>query len=183
MLVVAAGCSGPATPASGRTAAPDSAASLPPAEGPCSLLALVDVQRAFPGSEPGRLDRRQEQSGSMTCVWVYPTGRFSIIAGNEAPQPAIEEARGWTLMFRDPLKPDAERHVRYERVEGAGDEAIAVVEPADASKGFIEDGALLVIRKGNRQITMMSTDLARRGRLEAMRTLAALGAAVANRLH
>ena len=60
-------------------------------------------------------------------------------------------------MFRDPLKPDAGRHVRYEEIAGVGDEAIAVVEPADASKGFIQGG-------------------------EALQSFAALGAAVADRL-
>lgn len=85
-------------------------------------------------------------------------------------------------MFRDPLKRDTGRHVRYEKVAGAGDEAIAVLEPADPSKGFIQDGAVLVVRKGTRQVTLMSTDLARRDRAEALKTFAALGAAVAGRL-
>lgn len=186
MLLLAAGCSGAEQPAAAGTESPSArgpeSAAPQAADGPCGLLALADVQRAFPNSKPGQVDRRQEKNGVLTCVWDYPTGRFSIIAGNDAPQPIMEEAKGWTLTFLDPLKPNAERNVRYEKVSGAGDEAIAVVEPADASKGFTQDGAFLVVRKGSQQITLMSTDLARRDRAEALKAFAALGAAVAGRL-
>ena len=72
---------------------------------PCALLTTADVQGAFPGSKAGQLDRRQEKSGLVTCIWYYPTGRFSVIASTGSPEPVKDEARNWTLIFLDPLRP------------------------------------------------------------------------------
>ena len=151
-------------------------------EGPCRLLTTAEVQRAFPGSKAGRVDRSQEKNGVVSCLWDYPTGRFSIITGTDAPEPAKAEARGWTLIFLDPLRNDAERHVRYESLAGVGDEAIAIVEPQDKAKGFIQNGAILVVRRAQQQVSAMSTDLARRERGEALQVFADLGRAIAKRL-
>ena len=53
------------TPGGGRCSiVADTAAAAPQsAEGPCALIALAEVQRAFPDSKPGRRHRRQEQQG------------------------------------------------------------------------------------------------------------------------
>jgi hypothetical protein len=149
---------------------------------PCALLTTADVQGAFPGSKAGQLDRSQEKYGLVTCIWDHPTGRFSIIASSGSPEPVKDEARGWTLIFLDPLRPGAERNVRYEALSGVGDEAVAVVEREDKSKGFMQNGAFLVVRRGKQQVSALSTDLARRERAEALKVLEGLGKSIAKRL-
>lgn len=173
----AAGIDAVATSAPGAGSAP-----APPGEGPCRLLAQGVVERLFPGATAGELDRRNEKHGVLTCLWKHPTGRFSIIEGAYTSQPVEEEAQGWTLIFLDPLRSDAARHVRYESLPGVGDQAIAIVERQDKAKGFIADGAVLVVRRGNRQVTLMAHGLARSERADALKVLEQLGRAVASRL-
>jgi hypothetical protein len=153
-------------------------------EGPCGLLTTPEVQQAFPGSKPGRLERTNEKYGVLSCLWSYPTGMLSIIAGidNEAEESPKAEAEGWTLTFLDPLRNDAGRHVRYEVLPGVGDEAVAIVERVDKIKGFSQDAAILVVRRGKRQVSALSSNLARRERADALRILAELGKAIAKRL-
>jgi len=182
------GCSNVATStAAGVDAAATSvpsaaAAPATPGEGPCALLTHGVVQRVFPGATAGQLDRRHQQHGVLTCLWEHPTGRLSIIEGADKPQPVENEAQGWTLTFLDPLRRDASRHVRYETLTGVGDQAIAIVERADQTKGFIADGAVLVVQRGSRQVTLMAPGLARRERADALRVFEELGRAVASRL-
>lgn len=152
------------------------------AHDPCSLLTTAEVQRAFPGTKAGRVDRSQEKSGVVTCTWDYPTGILSLVGDDGAEESVKEEARGWTDIFLDPLRPDAGRHVRYELLAGVGDEAIAIVEPEDKSKGFMQNGAILVVRRGKKQVAVMSSTLTRRERAEALQVLTELGKAIATRL-
>jgi hypothetical protein len=152
-------------------------------EGPCALLTTAEVQRAFPGSQPGKLDRKNEKRGVLACVWSTPTGVLSIISGDDTGESPKDEAEGWTLTFLDPLRDDAQRHVRYETLAGVGDQAVAVVERQDKTKGFAQNGAILVVRRGKRQISVLSTELARRERAEALLILADLGKAIAKRLN
>jgi hypothetical protein len=154
------------------------------AEGPCALLTTAEVQRSFPGSTPGILNRSQEKYGVLTCLWDSPTGQFSIIAGTKGePDPSVrDEAETWTLIFLDPLRRDAARHVRYQSLPGVGDEALAIVEREDKAKGFLRNGAVLVVRRGKRVIAALSTDLARRDRAEALKVFEELGKTIAKRL-
>jgi hypothetical protein len=152
------------------------------AEGPCILLTTAEVRRAFPDAKAGELNRTQEKYGVVSCMWDYPGGRFSIIGGDDDSEGAHAEARGWTLMFLDPLRQDAKRHVRYETLSGVGDEAVAIVERQDKEKGFLQDGAILVVRRGKRQVSAMSSDLARRERAEALKVFEDLGKAIVKRL-
>ncbi len=160
------------------------AAGEPPGDGPCALLTTAEVERAFPGTKPGRVDRTQEKYGVVSCRWDSPIGLFSIISSPDhaASESVRDEARGWTLTFLDPLRADAARHVRYEPLPGVGDEAIAIVEKEDKAKGFLQDGAILVVRRGTRQVSAMSSHLGRRERAEALRVLTTLGTAIASRL-
>jgi hypothetical protein len=174
-----AGADATAAQAARPAAAPPAGAS---GEGPCALLTITEVQRAFAGAKPGKLDRSLEDSGILRCAWEYTGGRFGIIDGTEAPDPVRAEAETLTLGFVDPLKRDAARHVRYEVLTGVGDEAIAVVERADSAKGFVANGAFLVLRRGARQITLMDTNLAARDRQAALAALQDLGKAAARRM-
>jgi hypothetical protein len=150
-------------------------------EGPCGLLTTAEVQRTFPASKPGRFDRSMEKYGLLRCVWDYPGGSLLIIAGEENDTPK-EEAKGLTPAFLDPLRADAERHVRYEVLAGVGDQAVAVIEREDKAKGFMTSAAILVVQRGKRQVSVMSGELARRDRAEALRALTEIGKAIAKRL-
>lgn len=148
---------------------------------PCALLTLPEVQQAFPDAKPGVPDRKLENRGITRCSWSYPTGRLLLMASEE-DESAKDGAQGLTLTFLDPLQNSAGRQVRYESLPGVGDEAVAVVERADKVKGFAQDGAILVVRRGKRQVAAMSSDLARRERADALRVLTQLGKAIAARL-
>ena len=162
-------------------ASPDDVATMAQTHDPCALLTLAEVQKAFPGSKPGRVDRSQEKIGIVTCVWDYPTGIMSVVGG-DAEDSVKEEASGWIIVFADPLRADAAKHVRYESLPGVGDEAIAIVEREDKAKGFAQNGAILVVRKGKTQVSVLSSNLARRERPEALQVLSDLGKAIARRL-
>ena len=87
-----------------------------------------------------------------------------------------------SLGFIDPLKSDAARNVRYETIKDVGDQAMAVVERADEARGILQDSAFLIVQRGNQQVNLMSSDLARRERAEALQALAELGRAAVQRL-
>ena len=185
LAALAAACSDATAGADGTAAQAARPATSPAgaaAERPCDLLTRAEVQRVFAGANPAQLDRSLADSGILRCAWEYPGGRFGIIDGTEEADPVRAEAETWTLGFVDPLKRDASRHVRYETLAGVGDEAIAVVERADPAKGFVANGAFLVVRRGARQITLMDAALAARDRPAALAALLELGKAAAKRM-
>jgi hypothetical protein len=150
---------------------------------PCALLTAAEVQQAFPGSKPGRLDRALEKQGILRCEWILPIGRMVLISGadDESDTP-IDEAKTMMAAFVDPLRADAERNVRFEKLSGVGDDAVAVVEREDKAKGITQNGALLVVRRSKRQIVVIADNLVRPDRVEALKVLSDLGKAIAKRL-
>jgi hypothetical protein len=146
------------------------------------LLTGDEVQKAFPGSKAGRLDRALEKSGILRCRWDSPTGWLMVIAGADGPDSPKDEVETWAYGLVDPVRGDVQRSVRFESLPGIGDEAIAFVERRDQARGILQDGAALVVRRGNRQVSVMAPDLARRERADALRVLTDLGKAVAKRL-
>lgn len=150
-------------------------------EGPCGLLTNEEVRRIFPDARNGTLDRRNEKHGILNCEWAHKGGRFMIVAGEEYQTPA-EEARGWVDSFVDPMNGSASSRVRFETISGVGDAAVAVVERADKAKGFMQNGAYIVVRRAQRQVMLASPDLATRERAAALAALTELGRAAAGRL-
>jgi hypothetical protein len=152
-----------------------------PPVAPCGVLTIDDVQKVFPGATAGEPDRRNEKYGTFTCVWAHQGGRLMVITGEESQTPA-EEARGWVDSFADPLNGGAAGRVRLETITGVGDAAVAVVERADKAKGFMQNGAYIVVRRGQRQVMIAAPDLAMRERPAALAALTELGRAAAGRL-
>lgn len=149
----------------------------------CALLTTAEVQQAFPGSKPGRADRPLESAGIVRCVWDSRDGQLLLVAGEDAAEDTPkDEAETLALGLVNPARADALRPVRFEILPGVGDAAIAVVERRDEAKGILQDGAILVVRRGKRQVAIMATALARRDRSEALRVLGELGRAIARRL-
>lgn len=153
---------------------------------PCALLTVVELQPAFPGSKQGRTVRTLEKDGILSCEWTYNTGRVALIAGGDGIEDTpLDEAKTMMNAFVDPLRPDAERHVRFETLPGVGDKAVAILERQDRAKGITNNGVLLVVRRGKRQVVLIAVppgDLMRRERAEALKIVADLGRAIARRL-
>jgi hypothetical protein len=149
---------------------------------PCALLAVDEVRQAFPGSKPGSIVRGLEKQGILRCSWESPAGLLFLVASREPEDSTKDEARTWAQAAVDPLRPDAERRVRFEVMPGVGDEAIAVVERRDTANGIMQDAALIVIRRGTWLVTLLAPQLARRERADALRALSELGKGVARRL-
>jgi hypothetical protein len=153
---------------------------------PCALLTPAEMQQAFPGTKPGRTDRKLEKDGIVRCEWTYDTGRVVLIAGSDSPDDSpVDEAKTMMAAFVDPTRPSAERQARIETLAGVGDKTVAVLERQDQAKGFTRDGLVLVVRRGNRQVVLMAVppgDLLRRERADALRVLSDLGKAIAKRL-
>ena len=153
-----------------------------PAVDPCKLLTDAEVRKAFPDAKAGKVDHSLEEHGIISCLWDHPGGRFAVQVYRGTQGTIENEIRGMSLMFLDPLKPGAEQNVRYEIVKEVGDEARAIVETADEKKGFLTDSAILVAQRKSLQLTLMSTQLAKRDRSGALKVLEDLGRAAAKRL-
>jgi hypothetical protein len=150
---------------------------------PCALLTTAEVQQAFPGSKAGRVDRALEKEGIFRCTWDSADGGLILVAGQDAPEDTPkDEAEVLALALVTPARADALRPVRFETLPGVGDAALAIVERRDEAKGILQDGAILVVRRGERQVAVMAPGLARRDRHEALRILGELGKAIARRL-
>lgn len=149
---------------------------------PCALLTVAEVRQAFPGSKPGSIERGLEKQGILRCSWESPAGRLFLIASEEAEDSVRDEAATWAESALDPLQMDAKRHLRFEAVAGVGDKAIAVVERQDRAKSILQDAALIVVRRGKWEVSLLAPQLARRERPDALRLLTDLGKSVAGRL-
>jgi hypothetical protein len=150
---------------------------------PCALLTTTEVRQALPGSKPGRVDRGLEKEGIFRCEWDAPDGPLLLAAGQDAEEDTPkDDAEVLALGLVNPARADALRPVRFETLPGVGDAAVAVVERRDEARGILQDGAILVVRRGKRQVWIMAPALSRRERSEALRVLGELGKAIARRL-
>jgi hypothetical protein len=156
---------------------------------PCALLTTAEMQQAFPGTKPGkpgRPDRTLEKAGIRRCEWTHSTGSVVLVTGSDSAEDTPEdEATTLMMAFVDPLRLDAERHVRIETLPGVDDKAVAILERQDQAKGITRNGALLVVRRGKRQVSLLAMppgDLVRRERADALKVLADLGRAIAKRM-
>ena len=150
---------------------------------PCALLTTAEVQQAFPGSKAGRVDRGLEKEGLFRCEWDSPDGPLLLAAGQDSEEDTPkDDAEVLALGLVNPAGADALRPVRFETLPGVGDANVAVVERRDDARGILRDGAILVVRRGKRQVWIMAPALARRERSEALRVLGEWGKAIARRL-
>jgi hypothetical protein len=153
----------------------------PPIKAPCSLLTLEEVRKVIPSAKAAQPDRSNEKYGIFSCAWPHDGGRLMILSGEEEQTPA-EEARSLVDTFADPLSNSAAKNVRFEKIAGVGDSAVAVVERADKAKGFMQNNAYIVVRRGPHQVAVLAPGLAGRERPAALAALTDLGKAVAGRL-
>jgi hypothetical protein len=148
----------------------------------CSLLTTAEVASVIPGAKSPERDKSREQYGISACIWDTPRGRLVVQTWKSQPSAVDNEARGLAEGFVDPLKPGAKNNVRFEKIDGVGEQALAVVEIEDAKRGILNDVAMLVGQRGDQIVVLLSNDLARSERSSALAGLKKLGAAAAKRL-
>lgn len=165
-----------------KSAAADTGDALPKGD-PCTLLTDGEVRTYFPKASAAQRERTREKYGIVACLWDHPAGRLGAqVTLGAKPGSSAEEARGISVGFVDPFKLGAGKSIRYEKITGVGDEAVAVVEKSDEKQGIVSDVAYLYTQRGDRQLMIMATDLARGDRATALKTLQELGRAAAARL-
>jgi hypothetical protein len=188
-----AACSSPSppSPASDAQALHDATVAAGAAQDPatpadpnsvCRLLTDAEVRAVFPSAHAGEPERTREKYGISACLWSGDFGRVGLQTWNAKGRSADDEARGMVSGFIDPLSSSAADQVRYETLAGVGDQAVAVVEKQDATRGILNDVAMLTVRKDDRIIMLIGDDLAQRDRAQALAALTSLGAAAADRL-
>ena len=80
------------------------------------------------------------------------------------------------------IEQKAIKNVRIETFPSLGNDAAAFVEKADAKRGIINDGAMLELRRGKHNISVMTPDLPDRERSAALKLLEELGRIAQKRL-
>ena len=154
-----------------------------PAGDPCTVVPLAEVQKAFPGAKSGVRNRRLEEYGSTQCAWSDSRDKV-VFAVQESygSNTAMQEAQGNAIAFLDPTMLQSKASVRYETLSGIAPEAVAFVEPGDPKRGILGDGSLLVLRKGQHTLLLMSPMLPKRDRAAALKVYEDLGRIAARRL-
>jgi hypothetical protein len=174
-LVLACACGGALAQPAGKHKLPSG--------DPCTVVPLADVQKAFPGAKAGVRDRHLEEYGATQCAWSDSRGQVVFgVQESYGSNSAMEEAQGQATAFLDPLTSPSKAKVRYEKLSGIAPEAVAFVEPGDPKRGILGDGSLLVLRKGQHTLVLMSPELPKRDRAAALKVYEDLGRLAARRL-
>lgn len=152
---------------------------------PCKLLTDGEVRSVFPDAKPGVRDRRLEQAGGdiASCVWATARGGFTVSL-TPSKEPVAQEIREWSLLMVDPMgdKPGLGNKIRYEKVQGVGEGALAVMEAPAAITASSPGIAFLFARRGDYGLVLASQELPVRERSEALAALTKLGRAAMARM-
>ena len=155
-----------------------------PSGDPCTVVPLADVQKAFPGAKPGVRETRKEKYGITECAWK-DAGGVVVFGVQEfyGKDSAMDELRSFALAMVD-MKAANARNVRYEVLAGVGlgNEAVAFVEPIDAKRGIVSEGAMLALHRGDRTLWLTLPTLQQRDRSAVLKTFEVLGRIAAKRL-
>jgi hypothetical protein len=171
----------PGDPAS--DAVSGNAAVKAPTGDPCALLIDDEVSKAFPGAASGQRNHSLDAHGILTCTWETPTDRFVVQVFDAKSGTVADELRGRMSGSIDPTMAGANGRVRYETVDGIGDDAMLVLEKADPKGGILADTAVLVTQRGVRRAVLFTgSSLAGADRASARATFETLGRHVADRL-
>lgn len=159
------------------------AAKRVPSGDPCAILSLADVRAVFPGAKAGERSRRLEQYGVTECAWKGADGAVLLGVQESYSAGTVKaDAEGMAQGFIDPLQRQARANIRYETFTTLGVPAVAFVETADPKRFILSDGAMLALRQGDHTVSLMSSELPRRDRALAIKSLEALGKVAAKRL-
>lgn len=160
------------------------AAEKVPTGDPCTIVPLGAVQKAFPGAQAGvrRLDI--EKYGLTQCSWSRSKGEvlFGIQEGYTTDATIMGDAQGEAFPYLDMSMPVAKRGARFEPITGLGVDAVAFVEAKDPKRGIVADGALLMLRKGQRTVSLVIPSPQVTDRAATLKLLETLGRIAAKRL-
>jgi hypothetical protein len=155
-----------------------------PSGDPCTVVPLSDVQKAFPGAKPGVRETRKEKYGITECAWK-DAGGVVVFGVQEfyGKDSAMEETKSFAMAMAEGKVANA-RNLRYEILTGVGlgNEAVAFVEPIDAKRGIVSEGAMLTLHRGGRTLWLTSPALPARDRAVALKTFEVLGRIAVKRL-
>ncbi len=163
---------------------PAHAADKLPSGDPCTIVPLAAVQKAFPGAQSGvrRLDI--EKYGLTQCSWSR--GKGEVVFGTQEAYTTeatiMGDAQGEAFGYLDPSMPAAKRGARFEPITGLGVDAVAFVEAKDPKRGIVGDGAFLLLRKGQRTVTLVIPSPQSADRAATLKLLETLGRIAAKRL-
>lgn len=183
-IVALAGCS-PPDAAQGTIAAAtgDVPAANQPRDGdPCKLLSTTEVNRVFPGAGTGERDLSLEKYGISRCRWKSADEQLNVQVTGATDSSVAEELEALMLAASPPGQTLEDLGIRIEIVDGIGDQAVAVIERADATRGRVESVAIFVSQRGDQQLWLIAHDLAKRDRPAALAALADLGRTATERL-
>ena len=175
IMTTLAGCSG------SSSGAPGAAAATGPVDDPCALVTDSEVRAIFPDARSGKRDHRLDQYKIASCMWDAPTGTL-IAQIFEAKGLVIDELRNRVSASVDPIKPGAGKDIRYEKVEGVGDDTMLAAEKADDAQGILADTAVIVTKHGTRLGVLFSNALVNGDRAATVKALQSLGRSAASRL-
>lgn len=167
-----------------KTSAAPVASNLP-TDDPCTIVSLRDIKGVFLGDSLPERSRRLEQYGITECQWKSANGQVVLVVQEStgtAGATAENEARGVAQGFVDPVNLEALNRVRFEKFSTLGIDNAAFVEPADAARGILSDGAFMALVNGRRVVTLLSRDLTNQDRIEALKALERLGRIAARRV-
>jgi hypothetical protein len=159
----------------------ETAAASGPTDDPCALVSTGEVRKLFPGAAAGVRDHILDKYGIAGCTWDSPSNTVAAQIF-QAKGSAEDEARGRMMGSVDPFKAGAGAKIQYVKLAGLGDEATAVVEPADAGQGLLSDTAVIAIRHGTRMAVLSARLLIDGNRAATIKALEDLGRSAASRL-
>lgn len=169
------------SPAS-ASSAEATASEAPSASDPCSLLTTAEVRSVLPDANAGKREHRTDEYGIASCLWDTPKGRLAlqVSAAEEGPP---NEIVGLVVMGNlDPGNRKANEAIRYETLEGIGDQAVAVVESRNEERGILGDITAAGVRRGSHDMVLMSSPLGGGDRDAALKSLTELARAAAARM-
>jgi hypothetical protein len=167
--------------------AADSEDTAPASDNACGLLTLSEVRNVLPEAAKAVHKDNLVDQGIDGCGWYVASGKYPVLelsvwqvsGSDDTP---MSNAETLAMGFADPLRSDAQRAIRIEKITGVGEDSVAIVEKIDAARGIMTTGAMLTFQKNGKIATVATSQLAERERPTALEQLAALGKAVARRL-
>ena len=153
-----------------------------PVDNACDLLTDAEVRQVFPKAASGKRNTESLQYGLDRCAWETPTGQIGVEVSKGEPDRLEYNLRGELQGAVDPRVNGALDRIKFHKVDGIGDHAIAVLEKADVQGGIYADITLLAIQRGHRMAVLMLQERSRNAPAPTLENLQDLGRKLAPRL-
>ena len=140
----------------------------------CSLLTPAEISAYLPGAKAGKPEASREKYGVTACEWDTGGGTFFVQNWKSEGDSARDEIEALMLGVVDPMKRNAMANVRFETIQGLGDQAVAVVEVKDEKRSILNDAAMLIEKRGDQVLMLAATNAARGDRAKVLAALKSL---------